>query len=82
MYYKLNEKDLKKIKDIEEITLTDYEISENLIPVDNFISIIYDLKNELEVAEEKYEDLKKDLEDNYKPISASEMYDISDRDFI
>lgn len=75
MYYKLNEKELNIIKDVEKITLTDYEIKENLIPVESFISIIHDLKHELEIAEENYNELERNVEDNYRPISKSEQYD-------
>ena len=73
--YKLDEKDIKKIEEIEGITLTDYGISDGIIPVANLISIIYDLKNELEVAEENFNDFKQDVEDNYRPLTASELYD-------
>ncbi len=73
--YKLDEEDVKKIKEIEEITLTDYEISEGIIPVANLISVIYDLKNELEVVEENFNDFKQEVEDNYRPLYTSELYD-------
>lgn len=43
---------------------------------------IDDLKCEVEHYKEKFEDLEKDVEDNYKPISVAEQYGISDRDFI
>ena len=75
MYYKLKEEELKIIKKIEKITLTDYEIKENLIPIDSLMAIIYDLKYELGLAEEKYNDLERDLEDNYRPISKAEQYE-------
>lgn len=35
-----------------------------------------------EVLEEELEDLKRDIEDNYKPISVSEQVGIDYRDFI
>ena len=40
-----------------------------------------DLLHELDVLQEKYEDLEKDLEDNYKPISYAEQIGYNERDF-
>lgn len=73
MYYKLNEKEKQIIEEIVKITSTDYELLGNFIPVDSFISIIEDMKCEYEMQKEKYEDLERDLESNYKPLTPSEM---------
>lgn len=43
---------------------------------------IDDMKWEAEHYKEKFEDLEKDVEDNYKPISTKEMYGIDDSDFL
>lgn len=48
----------------------------------SLIDLYSDLYDEYEHLKEELEDLKQDLEDNYKPISASEMYDIDDEDFM
>ena len=82
MYYKLDGRDFNLLREIERRTFTDYEILGNFIPVDSFISIIEDLVTEIELLEEKVEDLKEDMEQNYKPISVSEQYGISNKDFV
>ena len=71
-----------------EITGIDYNIiwhdAENIdgyIDSEVLLDIIQDLMCELDNAKEKYEDLKQDLEDNYKPISHYEEYGISESDF-
>lgn len=67
---------------IENITGVDYEFKDNFLPSKNIVSIFEDLICEIDRLEEKYEDLEKDLEENYRPIPVSEQYGISDRDFI
>lgn len=67
---------------IENITGVDYEFKDNFLPSENIVSIFEDLIYEIDRLEEKYEDLEKDLEENYRPIPVSEQYGISDRDFI
>ena len=67
---------------IENITGVDYEFKDNFLPSENIVSIFEDLIYEIDRLEEKYEDLEKDLEENYRPIPVSELYGISDRDFI
>ena len=67
---------------IENITGVDYEFKGNFLPSENIVSIFEDLIYEIDRLEEKYEDLEKDLEENYRPIPVSEQYGISDRDFM
>lgn len=40
------------------------------------------LKNEIEHLTEKIQQIERDIEDNYKPISKAEQYDIYDNTFI
>lgn len=54
-YLKLLDSEYKMLKDIEEITNTDYEVGD-FIKVENLISIIEDLKI-------KYDRLKEEKED-------------------
>ena len=82
MYYKLNEKEKEIIQKASDYTFTDYELEGNFISVDSLISAIEDLLLEVEHQQECYEDLERDLEDNYQPISQAEQYEVSDRDFI
>lgn len=53
----------------------------DLISIDDLIGVIEDLDGEVEDWKMKYEELQNDLEDNYRPISHAEQYEISDRDF-
>ena len=82
MYYKLNEKEKEIMEKASKQTYTDYELEEDFIPVESLMSAIEDLLLEIEHQQECYEDLERDLEDNYRPISQAEQYEISDSDFI
>lgn len=69
-----------------EINMKNYNLEsfkeKDIYSWEEIISIIEDLECELHTKEEKIEELENDLESNYKKISLSEQYDISDRDFI
>lgn len=84
MYYSLNEKELKKITEISDITATDYELKNNLILVDNLVAALEDMLYEYKHKEEELEDLKQDIDNNYelKRINLYEEYGISEKDFI
>ncbi len=79
MYLEIDE-DLKT--KIENITGIDYDFKGNYLPSESITSIFEDLISEIDRLEEKYSDLEKDLEDNYRPIPLNEQVGISDRDFI
>lgn len=81
-YYLLNEKELKIFKEIEEKTITNYEIENNLLPLENVMGIVEDLLSEINSLNEKLEDLENDIRENYRPIPVAEQYGISDEDFI
>ena len=78
MYIKLNEDLYKKIK---EITFTDYDAIGDFIPSESIEQMLEDLLLEIGRLEEKYEDLERNLEDNYKPISYAEQVDYNEREF-
>lgn len=76
---------------VKKITLTDYEAQYTKDPDDDFVwilnedtinSMLDDLLYELDCQQEKYDDLKQDLEDNYKRIPISEQVGITDKDFM
>lgn len=46
------------------------------------LDIIQDLESEKFRLEEELEDLKQDMEENYKKIPANEQYEVFDDDFI
>ena len=73
MYYLLNEKEKELMRKIEKETNTKY-MSGDMISVESMLSMIEDLKYELEVQKERYEDLEQNMQDNYKQKSPNEMY--------
>ena len=56
--------------------------NKDLISIDDLINAIENLDGELEDWKLKYEELERDLEDNYKPISKAEQYEIIDDEII
>ena len=60
--YKLNENELKIINKASDITVTDYEVKNREISIDNLINIIEDLLDEIEHREELFEELRKPKE--------------------
>lgn len=67
-------------KNIEKIV--DYEIEPMTLKEDDVISILEDLVSNYHILKKEFEDYKKYIEDNYKPISIAEQVGINDRDFI
>lgn len=65
--YKLDEKELELIEKAEKITCYDYHRKDDLIPADEFISIIEDLLIEIEHIQEEFEDYKKRETNDYDP---------------
>ena len=66
---------------VEDIMGTDYERNGNYIQLEKLIAVIEDLEYEVHRLEEKVEDTEAYYHDNYKPISANEMYGINESDF-
>ena len=79
MYYKLDEKGLELIKRVEVLTWSDFELQNDFIKVEMLETALEELMYEYESLKEKYSDLEKDLEENYKAIPID--YGMSDRDF-
>ena len=78
MYIKIDEELLNKI---ENITMTSY-CENGEIPYSNLISMIEDLIYEYNCLQEKFEDYKDYVKDNYKEMEDSEKIGINNRDFI
>lgn len=72
--------DSKLKEDIEKIV--GYKISPFEMEEDDVIDLIENLVSEYVSLKEEYENLQRDLEENYKPIPVADQYEISDRDFI
>lgn len=60
--YKLTDKELKIINKASNITITNYEVKNREITIDNLINIIEDLLDEIEHKEEMIEELNKSKE--------------------
>lgn len=52
------------------------------IDVEDLLGWIENLNYEIDHTQEELEDLKNDLESNYKPIRDCDMYEVYDHDFI
>lgn len=79
MYLKIDE---EKMKEIQEITQTDYELLGEFLPVDSVDNIIDDLLCEIHHLQEKIQDMEQNIEDNFRPISLKEQINYNERDFI
>ena len=82
MYCKLNEKEKEIIQKASDLTSTDYQLEGDFINVDNLIVLVEDLVLVCDRLNECYRDLEQDIQDNYKPISKAEQYQVFDDDFI
>lgn len=81
MYYKLNDDELERMYRVSKITMTDYELIGNFAPVENLMAAIEDLLVELDRAEERIEQIERDRDENYKPISYAEEVGYREEDF-
>lgn len=83
MYSDLIEVNDKLIKKVMDATNTDYEVirlfnkaedkMETYINTDNLVVALEDMLVEYDHMKEMYEDLKQDVEDNYRPIPPEEQ---------
>lgn len=67
IYLKLLDSEYKMLKEIEKITLTNYEVGD-IIKVYTLMAIIEDLKIEYDDINEKFEEYKKNIEENYNLV--------------
>lgn len=84
MFYILTEEERKKIQEVSDITLTDYEVLGKTIPVDKLMTAIEDLLVELHREQEKVADLESDIANHYelKYVDEYEEYGVSEKDFV
>lgn len=73
MYYKLSDDEKEIIKKVQERTITEYDIQNDFINVEHIMYMVEDLLNEIDRLEEKLEEEIQDKNDNYRPLSYSEM---------
>lgn len=69
-----------------EIVMKNYNLKsfkeKDVYTWEEILDIIQDLESEKFRLEEELEDLKQDMEENYKKISINEQYEIYDHDFV
>lgn len=68
----------KKLYDkIEKLTATSFggfcREDEMLVKTEDLIEMLENLAVEVEIRQEQYDDLKQDLQDNYRPLTSKEM---------
>lgn len=73
VYYKLSDDDKNIIKRVQQRTITEYEMQNDFVPVQDIMYMVEDLLNEIERLEEEKEEIIQDRNDNYKPLSYAEM---------
>ena len=76
MYYKyLDDDHLEIIKTIQERTMHDYELKGNFIPQNSLWLMVEDLLCELDNKEEKLENYKQYVSDNFRQLTDEEIYE-------
>lgn len=73
-YLKLLDTEYKMLKEIEEITNTNYEVGD-FIKVENLIAIIEDLKSEYDDLKLDFEEYKQRIEENYNLVPKENEYE-------
>lgn len=74
VYIKLLDTEYKMLKEIEEITNTNYEVGD-FIKVENLIAIIEDLKGEYDGLKMDFEEYKVKIEENYNLVPKENDYE-------
>lgn len=54
------------------------DFNSNVIDIDAIFNLLSSLEDEYDDLKDDYDDLENDLEQNYKPISKEDQYDIHD----
>lgn len=77
----IKRKDILDFDCINEKMLERMGINKDILSIEDLLGVIEELYADKERIEEEYEDFKRQVEDNYEPISPYKMYGISERDF-
>lgn len=73
VYYRMNDNERAIMNKITELTGVNYELHGEFVPVESLMSAVSDLLYEIDTVQEKYDDIKNDLENNYRPIPYEEQ---------
>ena len=82
MYIEVSDKELERLKEVSDITVTDYEFKGNFVPVVSLMTMVEDLLMTVHERDDMIVEMEENIRDNYKPIALKEQYGIEDRDFI
>lgn len=72
-YYKLSDDEKEIIKKVQGRTITEYDLQNDFIAVQDIMYMVEDLLNEISRLEEEKEEIIQDRNDNYKRLSYEEM---------
>lgn len=72
-YYKLSDDEKEIIKKVQGRTITEYDLQNDFIGVQDIMYMVEDLLNEIDRLEEEKEEIIQDRNDNYKRLSYEEM---------
>ena len=72
-YYKLSDDEKEIIKKVQGRTITEYDIQNDFVGVQDMMYMVEDLLNEISRLEEEKEEIIQDRNDNYKRLSYEEM---------
>ena len=72
-YYKLSDDEKEIIKRVQGRTITEYDLQNDFIAVQDMMYMVEDLLNEISRLEEEKEEIIQDRNDNYKRLSYEEM---------
>lgn len=72
-YYKLSDEEKENIKKVQGRTITEYDIQNDFVGVQDIMYMVEDLLNEIDRIEEEKEEIIQDRNDNYKRLSYEEM---------
>ena len=73
MYQKLEDRYISLIKKVSEYTLTNYSLEGEFFNIEDWKEIVEDLLIEIINKDKEINNLKKDMEENYKKIPISEQ---------
>lgn len=72
-YYKMSDDDKEIIKKVQKRTITEYDIQNDFVAVQDIMYMVEDLLNEVDRLEEELEEEIQDRKDNYKRINYTDM---------
>ena len=62
------------LKKVQEATITDYEAVDGKVTVECLLGMVEDLLIELEDKNDEIKDIIEDIDSNYRPLTAHELY--------